>query len=487
MIKIPACPLTGFVVAAAVIVWCARFSVAGEALPQAIDRFVSKAQIRDKAEPAGLADDVEFVRRVYLDMIGRIPTRAEAHRFVGNTDPAKRSRLIDQLLASGEYAKHWRENLHTYLMGGAPFVGDAEWRDWLENALKHNQGWDTMARTMLRARPAKPEDNGARHFLISRFAQSPTGLDAATRDVSRLFFGVDIQCARCHKHPEVDLWKQESYWGMAAFWNRSYTLPIKGRIYLAERATGEVDYTTKTSVTKVAEPRFLGGEKLLEVKMTVANAKPRPDGKGANPTADNPADYVVPPETAATKTRVPQPKFSRREKLVELAINGNSPYFKRAAVNYVWSQLFGRGLVEPIDQMHEGNPASHPELLAFLADDFAAQGFDQKAWDQIEGELKALNAKTWAPVVLTLWNEMLIKMLRDRALPKEILTGKQLTKMEAHAAFARWLAGQSAVVKGKMIGALLPGALFPSGRKVQQARDRAEQGMENVCLVHGQP
>jgi len=91
---------------------------------------------------------------------------------------------------------------------------------------------------------------------------------------------------------------------------------------------------------------------------------------------DDPADYLVAPETAKEKTRVPLPKFSRRAEFIATAINKKEPFFKRAAVNYVWAQLFGRGLVEPIDQMHEANPPSQPEVLQFLADDFAAHDFD---------------------------------------------------------------------------------------------------------------
>jgi hypothetical protein len=341
-----------------------------------IDRLITVAQLRDKVSLAVLADDAEFVRRLYLDLVGRIPTSEEARLFLQDPAGSKRARLIDTLLASDEFAKHWRENLHTYLMGAPPFAGDPEWRTWLENALKQNQGWDVMVRTILRARPTRPEENGAGHFLVSRFAQGQTGLDAATRDISRFFFGVDIQCARCHKHPEVDQWKQEAYWGMAAFWNRSYSLPVKGKFFLAERATGEVEFTTKARVTKTAEPRFLTGEKLVEVKMAAADTKPPAGAKPGAPPPENPSDYVVAPETANEKTRVPLPKYSRRDKVVELAINAANPYFKRAAVNYVWAQLFGRGLVEPIDQMHDGNPASHPELLQLVADDFAGHGFD---------------------------------------------------------------------------------------------------------------
>jgi hypothetical protein len=350
---------------------------ADESLPQAIDRLLTAARDRDKVRAVGPADDTEFVRRLYLDLIGRIPTRDEAQHFVADKDPQKRARLIDRLLAGDEFPRHWRENLHVLLMGGPVFAGNAEWRAWLESALRQNQGWDAMARTVLRARSAKPDEAGADQFLVSRFAQGPSGLDLTTRDVSRYFFGVDVQCARCHKHPEVKQWRQESYWGMAAFWNRSYPLAVNGKMYLAERAAGEVEFSGRTGVSKAARPVFLTGDRLAEPPAPAPAPAPKPAaGSAPMMPPEDPTAYLVPPETAPQKTRVPVPKFSRREKLVEMAITASNPYFKRAAVNYVWSQLLGRGLVEPVDQMHDANPASHPELLSFLGDDFAAHRFD---------------------------------------------------------------------------------------------------------------
>jgi hypothetical protein len=340
---------------------------------------VTAAQARDKLRAAPLADDTEFVRRLYLDLIGRVPTREEAQRFCGSKDASKRDKLIDILLASGEFPKHWRENFHVLLMGGPAFTGNPEWRGWLESSLRQNKGWDMMAREMLRARPDKPESDGASQFLLSRFAQGASGLDLATRDVSRFFFGVDIQCARCHKHPEVKQWKQESYWGMAAFLNRSYPINVKGKLYLAEKATGELEFTPKNKKPTTARPVYLTGVKLDEPPKpatTPGANTPGSPGKDKTAPAEDPADYLVAPEAAQQKTRVPVPKFSRRDKLVELAINAKDPYFKRAVVNLIWKHLFGRGQVEPIDQMHNANPASHPELLQLLADDFAKHQFD---------------------------------------------------------------------------------------------------------------
>lgn len=345
---------------------------AGETPAQAIDRLVAAAWARDKVQPTRPADDPEFVRRIYLDLVGRIPTTEESLAFCRDKSSNKRSALIDALLAGGEFPKHWRENLHLLLMGGRPFAGDPEWRQWLEESLRQNKGWDAMVREILAARSEPPQERAAGHFLISRLAQGDTGLDLVTRDVSRLFFGVDIQCARCHKHPDVSQWKQDSYWGMVAFFNRSYPLVVKGKTYVAERANGEVEYTPKGKDKKTVLPTFLNGEKLAEPQTTRVASVPA----GKTSPSENAAEYLVAPEEAKEKTRIPVPKYSRRAKLVEAAIGPNNRFFKRAAVNYIWSQLMGRGLVEPVDQMHDANPASHPELLDFLADDFAAHQFD---------------------------------------------------------------------------------------------------------------
>ncbi|HEV3263370.1 MAG TPA: DUF1549 domain-containing protein [Gemmataceae bacterium] len=349
---------------------------ASEPSAQVIDRLLASAWVRDKVQPAALSDDAEFVRRIYLDLIGRIPTREEAQRFFNNRDTRKRSRLIDDLLTGGEFAQHWRENLNALFMGRPPFAGNPEWRAWLEASLRHHKKWDEMAREMLRARADKPAAAGASQFLLSRFAQGDSGLDLVARDVSRFFFGVDIQCARCHKHPNVRQWKQESYWGMAAYFKRSYPLTVKGKLYVAERAAGEVEYVRKGKTT-TARPMFLTGEKLTEpAPVAKRPAKAKAPAAAPGVPREDPADYLVPPEAAQQKTRVPVPKFSRREQFVETAVNGKNPFFKRAAVNYIWSQLMGRGLVEPVDQMHDGNPPCHPQLLRCLADDFVAHDFD---------------------------------------------------------------------------------------------------------------
>jgi hypothetical protein len=358
-------------------------SLAAETASQVIDRLIQAKWTKGKVQPAALADDAEFVRRIYLDLIGRIPCKDELQPFLGDKAADKRMKLIDRLIASGEFAQHWRENLNVLLMGGPAFGGNPEWRAWLLGSLVQNKKWDELARTILRAGPDRPEEAGASVFLVSRMSQGESGVDLVTRDVSRLFFGVDIQCARCHKHPEVDQWTQESYWGMAAYFNRSYPLAVKGKTYLAEKATGEMTFTPKGGKPpRTVAPTFLTGEKLVEPAPPASPpSKPAPAPKPPAPmkpavALEDPALFLVPPEAAAVKTRVPVPRLSRRARLVDMAVNSRNRYFKQAIVNYLWGQMFGRGLVEPLDQMHDANPASHPELLTFLADDFVAHQYD---------------------------------------------------------------------------------------------------------------
>ncbi len=338
---------------------------------QVVDREVLTRLRRLRLPPAPAAPDAELVRRLYLDLTGRIPTPPEVERYCGSTDPGKRQALIDALLAGPEFSKHWRDNLNTLLMGRSAFPLEPGWAAWLEAGLRENRGWDRMVREMLLARPGTPEENGALQFLDRRFAQGETGLDAVTRDVSRVFFGVDIQCARCHTHPDVATWQQQAYWGIAAFFGRSYRIQVKGANFVAERAGGEVQYFGPDKNLRPALPVFLTGEAAGEPPMPLVPAP----AAGMPAPPENPDLFLIPPEESKEKTRVPLPKYSRRGRLVEIAVTERDPFFKRAVVNWVWSTLMGRGLVEPVDQMHAGNPASHPELLTALADGFAREGF----------------------------------------------------------------------------------------------------------------
>jgi hypothetical protein len=305
---------------------------------------------------APLADDAEFHRRVTLDLAGRIPTPAETEAFLADHAPDKRAKLVDTLLGGREMPLYWSQVLSGWLM---PPEGrrDEKFLGYLRRGLANNKSWDRFVREMILARPSGPDDQYASCFLSYRKAAVADGTIA--RDLGRALFGVNLRCAQCHDHPHVPEWTRQRFLGLSAFFIRSFEHPYTDAakqplIAFGEKATGELESTSKGGHKRVVRPTFLDG--------TVVEEPPAAEG-AAEPAAAPGAPPPVPP-------------FSRRAALARLALDPRSPYLKRALVNRVWRQLMGRGLVEPVDMMHEGNPATHPRLLDLLADDFADHGFD---------------------------------------------------------------------------------------------------------------
>src|SRR5262245_35774513 len=321
---------------------------------EAIDRIILAKLKEHNLTPAPPADDAEFHRRVTLDLLGRIPTPAETEAFLADQSPDRRPKLIETLLAGKEMPMAWAQVLSGWLMlkegrRDPQFVG------YQRNGLAKNRPWDRLAREMLTARPEAPGDQAAGLFLGSRKAALKD--NSIARDVGRAFFGVNLRCAQCHDHPHVPEWTRDRFYGLSAFFARTFEHAYtdaqnQKRTVLAEKSAGELEYTAQGK-KKVAPLMFLDG----------------------TPVEEPPADKDVkepPPKNAPP----PEPAFSRREAFARGALGPQSPYFTRAVANRVWKRLLGRGLVEPVDMMHEANPATHPELLALLADDFAAHGCD---------------------------------------------------------------------------------------------------------------
>jgi hypothetical protein len=322
---------------------------------QAIDRLILAKLQQHKLSPAPPADDAEFHRRVMLDLAGRIPGVAETEAFLADKSADKRHRLIETQLAGREMPTAWATVLSGWLM---PKEGrrDAKFLAYLRNGLARNRSWDRFARDMLVARPAGTEDEHATAFL--RYRKTALADHSIARDVGRAFFGVDLRCAQCHDHPQIKTWTRERFYGLSAFFARSqevaYISPRNEKLTgFAERATGELEYLADGG-KKIARLMFLDGAVIPEPPLD-RNAKP-----------------AATPPNAAPIT----PPFSRREALAKVALSPKSPYFKRAIVNRIWQRLMGRGLVEPVDMMHDDNAATHPQLLDLLADDFAEHGFD---------------------------------------------------------------------------------------------------------------
>jgi Protein of unknown function (DUF1549)/Protein of unknown function (DUF1553) len=306
-------------------------------LSKTIDARIAAAHKAAGAKPAPRAEPHELLRRIYLDVLGRIPTPEEATAFLNDPDAEKHHKLIDALLAHPELPVYWRGVFHQWLNGALEEKrpGEAEFLEFLEARLSANAGWDGIARELLDPNAADPVSAKAAYFLSSRLAGGDRAaqLDAITVAVSSALFGVQMQCAKCHDHPTVEDWKQENYYGLAAFFAGTFTERGKNNLPgLVERA-GEVKFTGRNTGERTARLLFLDG------KVSDANE-------------------------------------GRRKALVRAGVTADGAYFKRAMANRMWKQLMGVGLVEPVDQIHDGNAATHPGLLNDLAADFARHNFE---------------------------------------------------------------------------------------------------------------
>ncbi len=305
---------------------------------------------------ADLQSDSEFLRRVSLDLVGTIPTSAEARAFLADTAPNKRELLVDRLLADPRFARHIQLAFDLWLMERRPskHVPIADWQTFLHNHFVKNTPLNQIVKEVLAADGTDEKQRAAARFYLDRDGEK----HLITRDVGRIFFGRDIQCSQCHDHPLVDDFLQADYQAILAFFNRSFlfTDAQAKKSFFAENAEGELlDFKS-----------VFGGD--------VQKARPRLPG---SPEADDPRsakgqEYVVAP----AKDVRPVPKYSRRERFAqELAITQNK-LLARTFANRLWGHMFGRGLVYPYDMDHSDNPPSHPELLDLLTNELIAMNFD---------------------------------------------------------------------------------------------------------------
>jgi len=319
----------------------------------AIDQLIGERLARAGLEPAPLAGELNLLRRTTLDLAGRIPTAREAREYLESNAPDKRRELIEQLLGSPEFVAHQVNLLDALLMQSRR----SSLRDYLERAVTENRSWDRMFREMIVGEPGDGEQSGAIQFLRSRISD----IDRLTNDVSVIFFGVNISCAQCHDHPLVHDWTQDHFFGMKAFFYRSF----ENGGFVGEREYGELEYKTVAGESRKAGLMFLSGSRLPESEVAEPSEDQRKQEKAQ---LEELKKQKQPPPTAS---------YSRKARLVDVGLESeNATYFARAIVNRIWQRLIGRGLVHPVDQLHRGNPASHPELLDWLARDLMHHGYD---------------------------------------------------------------------------------------------------------------
>ncbi|HEY7152373.1 MAG TPA: DUF1549 and DUF1553 domain-containing protein [Gemmataceae bacterium] len=336
--------MTRILIALAVVIAASHESWAGEPdaaeLAALIDRHVETRLKAERVPPAESASDAEFLRRVYLDLHGVVPTREQAARFLADTRIDRRARLVEALLDDSRYGEHLADVWQGYLI--SPLADDRrvranQLRRWLAECF-NSKTWDHITTDLLTA-TGKMEENPAVIYLFE--GRLPRNVVDLTDLTSRYFLGVRLSCAQCHDHPFVS-WKQRDFWGMAAFFTQVQTPGKPKRVY----QVGIKDYP----------------------ELTLDSLKNgAPDG------------FLSCPPTFLGRDSPPADRqTTNRAALAAWLTSAKNPYFARAMANRTWWRLFGRGLVNPVDDMHAANEASHPELLDLLAQRFAESGFDHK-------------------------------------------------------------------------------------------------------------
>lgn len=324
----------------------------------AIDHYVQARLDQEQIAPADLTDDVTFLRRLSLDLAGRIPTQQELEDYLALPATERRVSAIEALLAQADFAFHHANELDLTLL--ARIRKDNEWRAYLLEAARENRPWDQIFAEVLLPDVRRPGETGPAAFLRERVRQ----LDDLTNDTAVLFFGVNIGCAKCHDHPLVSDWEQDHYFGLSAFFKRTYL--TKSRL-IGEDIEGNVKFTNILGDEKQAAFMFLSSQK-VEEPATELTDEERKQLKEAIKAAKN-----------EDKKEAPTAPFSPRAELVSLALQDtDKDFLAKNIVNRIWARLLGRGLVWPLDQMHSENPPSHPELLDWLARDFRENGYDLK-------------------------------------------------------------------------------------------------------------
>ena len=301
-----------------------------------IDQLAVAEWRRLGAKPAPLADDATFLRRVSLDLTGTLPTTAAVRKFLADTSATKRSQIINELLDRPEYVDYWTLRMADLLRAHRRYLGDkglASFSGWIREAVRENKPLDQLTRELLTAQGNLFTNGPVGYYFIDEKVED------LAETTSQVFLGVRLQCTRCHHHPN-EVWSQDDYYGLAAFFTR---------------------LETKDSGT--AGSRFGGPKSLRPAATDNPNRKPL---------------LVVAPRLFGEAIPLTDATTDPRQKLADWITKPDNPFFARNFANRYWAALLGRGLVEPVDDLRATNPASFPGLLDALATDFVAHHFDAK-------------------------------------------------------------------------------------------------------------
>lgn len=301
-------------------------------MAERIDELIN-TRLREQGRASeAVCDDATFLRRVTLDLTGRNPTSGEVVTFLQNTNAQKREELVERLLQSPTCAVHLANIWSSWLLPEMqelqiPGAGPSGLQNWLRNRFADNLRYDRLVADLLVA--SGPTSSGPSYFFTA-LEGKPEKIAAKT---SRVFLGVQLDCAECHDHP-FDHWKQRDFWGFAAYFAQVSADGMRGPMdsQVTDRDEGEVKLPN--------------------------------------------SEEMIAPQPLVSTGQSGLTSGSRRQQLTLWLTAPENPYLARAAVNRCWSLLFGRGLIEPIDDMRSIDMASHPELLSELSQHFAASNYN---------------------------------------------------------------------------------------------------------------
>jgi hypothetical protein len=311
---------------------------------------VRQGWIENNIEPSAVAEDGEWLRRVYLDIVGHVPPVEDVEKFIADKDKAKRTKVIDTLLDDPAYVRNWTTIWTNLLVGrgaGNANMGGPQRRAALQKFLREsfakNRPWDAVVRDLVSAE-GRYDQNGAVNFLMAHLND---GAVPATAMTAKLFLGLQVQCTQCHNHPFND-WKQNQFWEYNSIFKQAREVTHQkydektGRMVfdyaelVKQEAEGPVFFERRNGLMQVAYPRY----EEHEIK---------PDGD-----------------------------TNRRQEFAKLITQGERTQVADAIVNRLWGHFFGYGFTKPVDDMGPHNPASHPELLEKLSLEFVKAKYDQK-------------------------------------------------------------------------------------------------------------
>ncbi len=302
-----------------------------------IDRLVYARHRKLGLLPSATCDDETFLRRASLDLIGRLPNAQQTREFISDRRADKRARLVDRLLEDPNYADHWAVKWGDLIRPNPSRVGVKPvylLDQWIRDSFRQNKPYDQMVRELLTA-----EGSSHQYGPVAMLRDKRDPVDTSAF-VGQIFLGVRLDCAKCHHHPS-EKWTQEDYYQLAAFFAR---MKRKGQAISAP-ISGEPEYW------------WSGGTGVITHPVTEAVMTPKPPLGPEMP-------YVEGQDS--------------RERLMDWMTASNNPFFAKAIVNRIWSDLLGRGMVDPVDDFRVSNPPTNEALLEWLAQDFINSGFDFK-------------------------------------------------------------------------------------------------------------